>query len=262
MRGLPVWTSEQAKRVAEAVLGRALDGKDSTVCPGDEFHTTSKGKSDFRVFLTGKVPYGYCFHASCYQRVMEFNKAMWTRLFGGQRGSEMAFQESGLKRVKEVVKKRQDYDQRALVREQSPGLAVDAGWLRERSPVDPEGASPADFLEALYEPGERVLCFTAQYSQGDYGYVRLSEGSTWAELGMDKRHENVRLDTRETPREMKAAKEGVWFLCQPVDGKWHLDARLRDAKTGLPKWTRRSEVAVTDWRYMVLESDSAPVICG
>ncbi len=257
---LPSWTSEQAKRAAEAVLGRALDGNDSTVCPGDEFHTTSKGKADFRVFLVGKVPYGHCFHTHCYERVMDFNKAMWRRLFGGHRhGVDIAFQESGMKRVKDVIKKRQDYDQGALQKEQAPGLVVGNGWLRERSPVDPVTATPADFLDALYEPGERVLCFTAQYSQGDYGYVRLTEGSYWAELGCDRKLENVRLESRETPREMRAAKEGVWFLGQPVTGKWHLDGRLKDRLTGLPKWSRRSEPAVTDWRYMVLESDSAPV---
>lgn len=255
------WTAEEAKRAAEAVLGRALDGKDSTVCPGDEFHTTSHGKNDFRVFLTGKVPYGHCFHTNCYERVMQFNKEMWRRLFGGRRrGVEMAFEESGMKRVKEVVKKRQDFDRAALEREQTPGLLVTPAWLRERSPVDPAGVTPADFLDALYEPGERVLCFTAQYSQGDFGFVRQSEGGGyWAELGDVHGEQPVKLESRETPRPLASAKEGVWFLAQPVDGKWHLDARLKDKLTGLPKWSRRSEVAVTDWRWMVLESDSAPV---
>lgn len=258
---LPRWTADEARRAAEAVLGRALDGNDSTVCPGDALHTTSKGKADFRVFLVGKVPYGHCFHTHCYDRVMEFNKAMWRRLFGGQRrGVDIAFEESGLKRVKEVIKKRQDFDRVALEREQQRGLTVSPDWLRERSPVDPAGVSPADFLDALYEPGERVLCFTRQYSQGDYGFVRQSGGgSRWAELGDNRTEENVRLDGRETPGPLRSAKEGVWFLAQPVDGKWHLDARLKDRETGQPKWSRRSEVAVTDWRWMVLESDSAKV---
>lgn len=169
-----------------------------------------------------------------------------------------------MKRVKEVVKKRQDFDKEALVREQMEGLVVSRSWLRERSPVDPAGVTPADFLDALYDAGERVLCFTAQYSQGDYGYVvgpreqgvRLSQ---WVELGDTHGEQNVRLEGRETPKPLAAAKEGVWFLAQPVDGKWHLDGRLKDRVTGQPKWSRRSEVAVTDWRWMVLESDSAPV---
>lgn len=267
---LPPWTADQAKRAAEAVLGRSLDANDSTTCPGDELHTTSRGKADFRVFLTGQVPYGHCFHNHCYEKVMEFNKAMWRRLFGGhRRGVDMAFKESGLKRVKEVVKKRQDFDREALEREQMAGLVVDPAWLYQRSPVDVTGLTPADFLDALYGPGERVLCFTAQYSQGDYGFVRgasddvgrpgVPPASEWVELGDDHGDKNERLTTRETPKPLQSAKEGVWFLAQPVDGKWHLDPRLKDKQTGLPKWSRRSEVAVTDWRWMVLESDSAPV---
>lgn len=258
---LPVWTAEEARRAAVAVLGRALDGNDSTVCPGDDLHTTSHGRNDFRVFVVGKVPAGHCFHSSCYDRVMEFNKALWRRLFGGQRkGVEVAFLESGMKRVKEVVKKRQDYSRESLEREQVGGLVVDTEWLAARSPVDVAQVQPADFLDALYGAGERVLCFTAQYSQGDFGYVRMSEGgSYWAELGDHRGEENVRLEGRGTPPGLKSPKEGTWFLAQPVDGRWHLDARLKDKVTGQPKWSRRSEVAVSDWRYMVLESDSAPV---
>lgn len=259
--GLPHWTAEEARKAAEAVLGRALDGNDSCICPGDDLHTTSHGKHDLRVFLKGKVPAMHCFHSHCYEKVMECNKAMWRRLFGGRRGGvEMAFEESGMKRVKEVVKKRQDFDKGALEREQLAGLTVTPEWLAERSPVDVAGVSPADFLDALYEPGERVLCFTAQYSQGDYGFVRQSGGgSCWAELGDRHGEENVRLEGRETPGPLRSAKEGVWFLAQPVDGKWHLDGRLKDRVTGQPKWSRRSEVAVTDWRWMVLESDCAKV---
>ncbi len=261
MRELPAWTSDEAKRAAESVLGRALDGNDSTVCPGDEFHTTSRGKADFRVFLVGKVPYGHCFHQHCYERVVEFNKAMWRRLFGGtRRGVDIAWEESGLKRVKEVIKKRQDFDKGALAKEQRVGLVVEPEWLRERSPVDVAAVQPADFLDAIYEPGERVLCFTAQYSQGDFGFVRQSAGgSCWAELGDRHGEENVRLEGRETPKPLRSAKEGVWFLAQPVTGRWHLDPKLKDKDTGLPKWTRRSDVAVTDWRWLVLESDCAPV---
>lgn len=264
---LPSWTADEAKKAAEAVLGCALDGNDSCVCPGDALHTTSHGKHDLRVFLTGRVvPAMHCFHTNCYAVVMEKNKEMWRRLFGRRRkGVDMAFEESGLKRVKEVVKKRQDFDKGALEREQVPGLVVSPDWLRERSPVDPVGVTPADFLDALYEAGERVLCFTAQYSQGDYGFVvgarekGVRVGSAWAELGDTHGEKNVRLEGRETPGPLKSAKEGVWFLAQPVDGKWHLDSRLKDKVTGQPKWSRRSEVAVTDWRWMVLESDSAKV---
>lgn len=260
MNGLPDWTAEEARQHAERILGRSLDGNDSTVCPGDETHSTSHGRPDFRIFLTGRVPYGHCFHTSCYARTMEFNRELWRRLFGGRRGGvEMAFEESGLRRVKEVIRKRQDYNPEALRMEQRAGMLVNREWLWKRSPVDPAKVTTADFLDVLYEPGERVLCFTTQHSQGDYGFVRLSGGmSEWCELGGCHRDANVRLGTRETPTALRSAKEGAWFLAQPVDGRWHLDANLRDRSSGLPKWSRRSKLAVTDWRWLVLESDSAP----
>ena len=257
------WTPDQARLAAEKLLGRKLDANDSTVCPGDELHSSSRGKHHLRVFLSGKVPYAHCFHTRCYERVMEFNKAMWRRLFSGQRrGVDKAFAQSGLKSVPEVIKKRHAFDRAALEREQFAGLVVTRTWLRERSPVDVVGLTPADYLDALYEPGDRVLCFTTQYSQGDYGYVigdpERGLPSQWVELSRSRRRKNIRLGTRETPAAVRSAREGVWKLCQPVDGRWHLDARLRDPQTGLPRWSRRSEMAVTAWRWLVLESDEAP----
>jgi len=258
------WTPDQARHAAETLLGRKLDANDSTVCPGDGLHSTAHGKHDLRIFLTGKVPYAHCFHTHCYERVMLFNKAIWRRLFGGKRrGVDKAFAQSGLRPVPEVIKKRHAFDRGALEREQFAGLVVTRTWLRERSPVDVAGIAPADYLDALYEPGDRVLCFTTQYSQGDYGYVigdpDRGAPSQWVELSRSRRRENIRLGTRETPAALRSAREGVWNLCQPVDGRWHLDSRLRDPQTGLPKWSRRSEMAVTAWRWLVVESDDAPV---
>jgi hypothetical protein len=45
--------------------------------------------------------------------------------------------------------------------------------------------------------------------------------------------------------------EGVWLLPQPVTGEFHPNPRLDG------KLSRRSEEAVTSWRYAVLESDEA-----
>ena len=50
----------------------------------------------------------------------------------------------------------------------------------------------------------------------------------------------------------------MWFLCQPVSGKWYPNPRNRDRETGTMKLSRRSQEAVTAWRYLVLESDEAP----
>lgn len=59
-------------------------------------------------------------------------------------------------------------------------------------------------------------------------------------------------------------KDGVWFLNNPVDGKWHGNPRAG----GKP--SRRSTEAVTSWKHLLLESDEAPedlwmrllAICG
>jgi hypothetical protein len=45
--------------------------------------------------------------------------------------------------------------------------------------------------------------------------------------------------------------DGVWFLCNPVDGKRHPNPRLGG------KASCRSEESVVAWRYLVLESDEA-----
>ncbi len=255
---LPPWSAAEARGIMEQILGRALDGNNSTVCPGDDAHTTGHGKPDFKLFTVGKVPYGHCFHNNCYDRVMEVNREMWKRLFGKVRGgADIAFQESGMRRVKEVIKKRQDFSALALASEQLEGLVVGRRWLRERSPIDPEGVTSAGFLQALYGCGEKVLVFQKMMSQGEYGYVRTSAGGYWVELGRDRREAHVVLEGTEAPAALKAGREGIWFLAQPVDGHWHLDGDLIDPHTKLPKWSRRSKLAVTDWRFMVLESDAA-----
>jgi hypothetical protein len=104
---------------------------------------------------------------------------------------------------------------------------VDVVWLGNRSAVDPACIGSDEFLSLLYDrQKEKVLVFTDQRSQGD---------AVWPE---------EKLPTK--------GREGVWFLCQPVDGKYHPNPRQGNK-------SRRSEEAVLAWRYMVLESDEAPV---
>jgi hypothetical protein len=104
---------------------------------------------------------------------------------------------------------------------------VDLVWLANRSEVDPCLVSAEDFLSRLYcRESERVLVFTDYRSQGD---------AVWPKDGL--------------PTE---GPDGVWFLAQPVDGLRHPNPRLG-------KMSRRSEESVTAWRWMVLESDDAPL---
>ncbi len=105
---------------------------------------------------------------------------------------------------------------------------VDLPWLANRSEIDPAGVSATDFLSRLYnaQAGERVLVFSEYKSQGQ---------AVWPTESIPTR-----------------GRDGIWFLAQPVDGKSRPNPRLG-------KMSRRSEESVLAWRWMVLESDEAPV---
>ncbi len=98
-------------------------------------------------------------------------------------------------------------------------------WLAARSVDDPSTISSRQFLEKLYRPNEKVLIFIDWRSQGD---------SVWP-------------DDVDVPA---SGADGVWFLAQPVSGNYHPNPRIESM-------SRRSEEAVTSWRYLVIESDKA-----
>lgn len=110
---------------------------------------------------------------------------------------------------------------------------VDEHWLSDNSPVHPSNTSSSEFLDHLYHPGESVLVFDDFQSQGQVLY----------QVGLPA--------TQLLPG---AGPDGVWFLSNPVDGKFHPNPRMGN------KQSRRSEESVTSWRYLVLESDSAPAL--
>ena len=123
------------------------------------------------------------------------------------------------------------------------------GRLMDASPVPVRGMSSATFLEHLYAPDERVLIFTRFESQGQFLH--------WCGKG------SYRLGDRDGVQAVRSAlprggTDGVWFLNQPVTGKWEPNVRVIDERTGKPKLSRRSMESVTSWRYLVLESDEAP----
>jgi hypothetical protein len=99
-------------------------------------------------------------------------------------------------------------------------------FIASRSAIAPERVTAEGFLQALYCPGERVLLFTVYESQGQ---------ALWPACGPT-------LPTR--------GDDGVWYLANPVDGKWHYNPRQNTK-------SRRSEESVTNFRFAVLESDEA-----
>lgn len=110
---------------------------------------------------------------------------------------------------------------------------VDEDFVKARSPICPETQTPASFLGRLYRPGENVLVFNIFESQG----LHVCEF-------VEPPYDAGCLDHL-----VNGCKDGVWFLCNPVDGKYHANPRLGG------KMSRRSEESVTAWRYLVVESD-------
>ncbi len=108
------------------------------------------------------------------------------------------------------------------------------GFLAERSPVPVDGQDSASVLRHLYPrgSGENVLVFTEMRSQGQF-------------LWEAKRSDGIQ------QQHLPTGNDGVWFLPQPVSGEFLPNPRLDG------KLSRRSEEAITAWRYAVLESDEA-----
>lgn len=110
---------------------------------------------------------------------------------------------------------------------------VDLVWLANRSALDPASVGRGLFLKTLYGEGEKVAVFTYEYA-------------TEAGRGLTLWPDGEPPECGDEPRPC-----GVWFLNQPVDGKYHPhDDPTKPASC-------RSWRAVTSWRFMVIESDTA-----
>ena len=142
-----------------------------------------------------------------------------------------------------------EFDREALHVEQRRDLKVDAEWLWKRSPIDCRCMSAGDFLTHILMPDDRVIAFNDERSQGQYIFWNhTDEGRRgWYRLG-EHRGERATFvcGPEATPDDIRRARNGVWWLCQPVSGEWRSNGE---------KWSRRSEGNVTSWRFMVLESD-------
>lgn len=107
-------------------------------------------------------------------------------------------------------------------------------FVASASPVAVAGLDSVGVLRCLYPKGsgENVLIFSVMKSKGQL---------LW----------NADIVDGAKNQPLPAGDEGVWFLPQPVDGKYHPNPRQGG------KLSRRSEESVTAWRYAVLESDQA-----
>ena len=248
------------KRIAEELLRHSLTDGGFAPCPGRENHTGKTGPRDFKVILPG-APTGFCFHASCSAAVVGFNTELRSRIgkaeatvniaAGSYLGNDVASKPTTAKPSKRVP-----YDRAKLAAfaNRCPHREITLEWLRRRSPapvVPPEEQdrdTATYFLAALFQPSERVLIFTQQWSQGDFlwqgarGTFRLGDKPEAAAVASPL---------------PEGGPEGVWFLSQPVTGGWCTNPYT--ARTGgTLKAGRRHGGCVTAWRYLVLESDEAP----
>lgn len=110
-------------------------------------------------------------------------------------------------------------------------------WLWERSPERPETQNAFSCLAHLYAPGEKIHIFDNLASS--VPLYTLTIGSPTDCRVPDLIRQGGRFG------------DGIWFLCNPVDGHRHPNPRQNN------KSSCRSEESITKFRYAVLESDQA-----
>ena len=241
-------------RIAEELLNAPLEeagpGRFYATCPGVQHHTGRNGRKDFMVHLDG-APTGFCVHQSCSAEVEAFNLslrrtiALEERTSGGESIDRYNREVAPLPRAERKRKRPPlDRDKVAKVKRACRIENLSEGWLRSVSPIDVSKWDWAQFFGALYYEDEKVLIFSSAYSQGEFLW--------W--VG----HGGFRLGNRPDVRAVRSVlprggADGIWFLTNPVSGMWERKRHL--GKGGHPELSRRSETAVTSWRYMVLESD-------
>lgn len=248
--------------IAEALLGCPMDENGFAPCPGEAMHAHRTGRRDFQILLDG-APTGRCFHSSCAAAVEDFNRELRSRIGKAEAGHGAGpvrppVMGPGIPPAPAMPRqaKRPPFEPGMLAdfAGRAPRAAAAFDWWRERSPVPVPPAAEqgpdtaAAFLRALYRPGERVLVFTRQFSQGDFlfepgrGSFRLAD----------------RPGVAAVPSPLPAGgPEGVWFLTAPVQGAW-LPNPNNTGTDGAPRLGRRHAACVTAFRFAVLESDEAP----
>jgi hypothetical protein len=107
---------------------------------------------------------------------------------------------------------------------------VDADYLGARSPLLP--GTWHEYLRAIYRRNEHVLIFNK--------FDSLSPWMTW----------KADVEVSEEP----GGDDGAWYLANPVDGQRRRITRCV-SRHNPEGWTCRAEECVTDFRYVVLESD-------
>jgi hypothetical protein len=222
-------------------------------CPGAELHSKGSAEADCRIYCgygpRGESPGAFCFHSGCSGVLKAMNDDFRGKLFekSGKARTAQAVA-TGVAQEPQGERKAMNklYSEERL-REVTAGTCeVSPAWFMERSPKDPRGVMPAEFLESIFDPGERAIVFTKFTSQGDFAW---EVGRGGFRLGKNKGISAVK-----SRLPIDGGADGVWFLSNPVSLKWEFSPRK---KTG-DGTSRRIKECVTSWKYLVLESDDAP----
>lgn len=247
------WVAEKGRKYLMQVFGNGFEevqkGIFQGACPGAEHHSKKSAKTDCRIHVgygaNGEKPGAYCLHHSCKHVLDRLNTEFRDLIFAKDEKYEVSGKSKGDAVAKEPVSKEPwvpDYDENRLREYVRSAPAVTKEFFMERSPVEVKGITSGVFLDAMFDSGQRVLIFTDFYSQGQYGWLVGRDGARLGARGVMP---------VKSVLPTNGGRDGVWYLCQPVDGKFHMNPR-----TG--KMSRRSEESVIEWRHLVLESDDAP----
>ncbi|MES2923704.1 MAG: hypothetical protein V4819_19270 [Verrucomicrobiota bacterium] len=250
------WIPEKARGLISKVFPGAWEESQPGIyqgrCPGENLHHGASAETDCRIHLgysaDGKTgPGAFCLHKSCQGVLQALNEEFRNGIFA----KEPNWKPSGNAPVaEEGVVKRAPMNREAWIPEFQIGKlrglvagvpACSPEYFIERSPVDPRKLTPGEFFEHAFRVGERIVVFTEFMGPGDYLWEVGKGGFRLA------RERDVKAVRSNLP--VDGGKEGVWYLCNPVDGLWHPNPR----RAG--KYSRRSEESVTRWAHMVVESD-------
>jgi hypothetical protein len=229
------------KQALAAILLRQplvwVGGKAGCVCPGRAMHTKPNADTDCFVYVEPGAPNVDCFHSACTSTrallTQDLQSIIGKARVSFNRTPTPTLGGSAVRTTSKSDRPVFDPDRLARIAARLPG--VDADWLERRSPKRVHGRTPADFLEAVFAPGEKVAVFDEFKSIAPV--IWQHPGAVSAPHALD--------------RFCTGCRVGTWFLSNPVDG-------IARRVAGKEYESYTIAACITSWRHLVFETDDAP----